>query len=37
MASVMKAALPARFSFVIKSEMSKVPLAAFLLRRIGSE
>lgn len=34
---VMKAALPARFSFVIKSEMSKVPLAAFLLRRIGSE
>lgn len=34
---VMKAALPARFSFVIKSEMSKVPFAAFLLRRIGSE
>jgi 1-acyl-sn-glycerol-3-phosphate acyltransferase len=34
---VMKAALPARFTFVIKSEMSKVPLAAFLLRRIGSE
>src|SRR4051794_13085182 len=25
---VMKAALPARFSFVIKNEMSKVPLAA---------
>jgi 1-acyl-sn-glycerol-3-phosphate acyltransferase len=34
---VMKAALPARFSFVIKSEMSKVPIAALLLRRIGSE
>lgn len=34
---VMKAALPARFSFVIKNEMSKVPIAALLLRRIGSE
>lgn len=34
---VMKAALPTRFSFVIKKEMDRVPLAGFLLRRIGSE
>ncbi|MCS6948740.1 MAG: 1-acyl-sn-glycerol-3-phosphate acyltransferase, partial [Steroidobacteraceae bacterium] len=34
---VMKAALPARFSFVIKREMDRVPLAGLLLRRIGSE
>jgi 1-acyl-sn-glycerol-3-phosphate acyltransferase len=34
---VLKAALPARFSFVIKKEVSRVPLAGFLLRRIGSE
>lgn len=34
---VLKAALPARFSFVIKKEFSKVPLAGLLLRRIGSE
>lgn len=33
---VVKAALPARFSFVIKKEMVKVPLAGLLLRRIGS-
>jgi 1-acyl-sn-glycerol-3-phosphate acyltransferase len=33
---VMKAALPARFSFVIKKEMVKVPLAGLLLKRIGS-
>ncbi len=33
---LMKAALPARFSFVIKKEMVKVPLAGLLLRRIGS-
>lgn len=31
------AALPARFSFVIKREMSAVPLAGLLLRRIGAE
>jgi 1-acyl-sn-glycerol-3-phosphate acyltransferase len=31
------AALPARFSFVIKREMSAVPLAGLFLRRIGSE
>ena len=34
---LMHAALPAHFSFVIKGEMSRVPLAGFLLRRIGSE
>jgi 1-acyl-sn-glycerol-3-phosphate acyltransferase len=34
---VLKAALPARFSFVIKKEVSRVPLAGFMLRRIGSE
>lgn len=33
---LMKAALPARFSFVIKKEMVKVPLAGLLLKRIGS-
>jgi 1-acyl-sn-glycerol-3-phosphate acyltransferase len=33
---VMMAALPPRFGFVIKREMSKVPLANVLLRRIGS-
>jgi 1-acyl-sn-glycerol-3-phosphate acyltransferase len=34
---VLKAALPARFSFVIKKEVAHVPLAGFVLRRIGSE
>jgi len=34
---VFSAALPPRFSFVIKSEMARVPLAAALLRRIGSQ
>jgi 1-acyl-sn-glycerol-3-phosphate acyltransferase len=34
---VMAAALPPRFGFVIKREMNDVPLAGFLLRRIGSE
>lgn len=34
---VLKAALPARFSFVIKKEITDVPLASLLLRRIGSE
>ena len=34
---VMKAALPARFAFVIKREMNNVPLAGLLLRRIGAE
>jgi 1-acyl-sn-glycerol-3-phosphate acyltransferase len=34
---VFTAALPARFSFVIKREMSTVPLAGLFLRRIGSE
>jgi 1-acyl-sn-glycerol-3-phosphate acyltransferase len=33
---ILKAALPARFSFVIKKEMVRVPLAGLLLRRIGS-
>jgi 1-acyl-sn-glycerol-3-phosphate acyltransferase len=34
---VLKAMLPARFCFVIKKEVSKVPLAGLMLRRIGSE
>jgi 1-acyl-sn-glycerol-3-phosphate acyltransferase len=34
---VLKAALPARFCFVIKKEVSRVPLAGLMLRRIGSE
>jgi 1-acyl-sn-glycerol-3-phosphate acyltransferase len=34
---VLKAALPARFSFVIKKEITRVPIAGMLLRRIGSE
>jgi 1-acyl-sn-glycerol-3-phosphate acyltransferase len=34
---VMTAALPPRFGFVIKREMSQVPLAGFVLRRLGSE
>jgi 1-acyl-sn-glycerol-3-phosphate acyltransferase len=34
---VLKALLPARFSFVIKKEVVKVPLVGLLLRRIGSE
>src|SRR5579862_4885341 len=34
---VFTAALPPRFGFVIKREMAKVPLAGFLLNRIGSQ
>ena len=34
---VLQAVLPPRFSFVIKREMSRVPLAGTLLRRIGAE
>ncbi len=34
---VMKAALPPRFSFVIKREASGLPIVGLLLRRIGSE
>jgi 1-acyl-sn-glycerol-3-phosphate acyltransferase len=34
---LLKAALPAHFSFVIKKEVSRVPVAGLLLRRIGSE
>lgn len=34
---VLKAALPGRFSFVIKKEMSRVPVVGMLLRRIGSD
>jgi 1-acyl-sn-glycerol-3-phosphate acyltransferase len=33
----MKAALPPRFSFVIKREAASMPVAGLLLRRIGSE
>jgi len=34
---VMKAVLPPRFSFVIKREAASMPVAGFLLKRIGSE
>lgn len=34
---ILTAALPPRFGFVIKREMTRVPLAHFLLKRIGSE
>ena len=34
---VLKAVLPARFCFVIKKEVTRVPIAGLLLRRIGSE
>lgn len=34
---ILYAYLPPRFAFVIKGEMGKVPIASFLLRRIGSE
>lgn len=34
---VMKAALPPRFSFVIKREAASMPVAGFLLKRIGAE
>lgn len=34
---VLKAALPGRFSFVIKKEVSRVPIVGLVLRRIGSE
>jgi 1-acyl-sn-glycerol-3-phosphate acyltransferase len=34
---VLQAALPPRFAFVIKKEMGRVPVAGFLLRRLGSE
>ena len=34
---IMKAILPPRFSFVIKREAASLPLAGFLLKRIGSE
>lgn len=33
---ILQAYLPPRFSYVIKGEMQNVPLASFLLRRIGS-
>jgi 1-acyl-sn-glycerol-3-phosphate acyltransferase len=34
---LMKAALPPRFSFVVKREAASMPMAGFLLKRIGSE
>lgn len=34
---ILTAALPARFTFVIKHEMARLPLAGFVLRRLGSE
>jgi 1-acyl-sn-glycerol-3-phosphate acyltransferase len=34
---LLKGYLPARFSFVIKGEMRRIPIAHFLLRRSGSE
>ena len=33
---ILKAALPPQFTFLIKAEMTSVPLAGFLLKRIGS-
>src|SRR5690242_10752896 len=34
---LLKAALPSRFSFVIKKEMVKMPIAGLLLKRIDSQ
>jgi 1-acyl-sn-glycerol-3-phosphate acyltransferase len=34
---ILYAYLPPRFGFVIKGEMGRIPLAGFLLRRIGSQ
>ena len=34
---VLQAALPPRFSFLIKHDMAHMPLAGFMLRRIGSQ
>jgi 1-acyl-sn-glycerol-3-phosphate acyltransferase len=34
---ILTAALPPRFSFLIKHEMAAVPFAGFVLRRLGSE
>ena len=34
---LLKGFLPARFSFVIKGEMRNIPVAHFLLRRVGSK
>jgi 1-acyl-sn-glycerol-3-phosphate acyltransferase len=34
---ILTAVLPPRFTFVIKREMTNVPFASFVLRRIGSE
>ncbi len=34
---ILTAALPARFTYVIKKEMTAVPLAGFVLKRLGSE
>jgi 1-acyl-sn-glycerol-3-phosphate acyltransferase len=33
---VLQAALPPRFAFMVKREMASVPLASFLLRRVGT-
>ncbi|MCA1798510.1 MAG: 1-acyl-sn-glycerol-3-phosphate acyltransferase [Xanthomonadaceae bacterium] len=34
---LMQAVLPPRFAFVVKNEMDRMPLAGFLLRRLGTE
>jgi len=34
---ILTAALPPRFSFLVKHEMAAVPIAGFVLRRLGSE
>ncbi len=34
---ILTAVLPPHFSFVIKKEMTRVPFASFMLRRVGSE
>ncbi len=34
---ILTAALPPRFTFLIKNEMTRVPLAGFILKRLGSK
>jgi 1-acyl-sn-glycerol-3-phosphate acyltransferase len=34
---ILTAALPPQFTFLIKGEMARVPIAGFVLRRLGSE
>jgi len=34
---ILTAALPPKFTYIIKQEMTKIPVAGFVLRRLGSE